>query len=41
MPREVLERWRRHARIVLTNPDLFTPSQRMLAIRFLKQWGAS
>jgi hypothetical protein len=37
---EVIARWRRHSLIVLNNPNLFTPSQRMLAIRFLKQHGA-
>jgi hypothetical protein len=35
----VIARWRRHSLIVLNNPALFTPSQRMLAIRFLKQHG--
>lgn len=39
MPAEVLERARRHAKIVLDNPNLFTRSETMIAIRFIKQWG--
>jgi hypothetical protein len=39
MPRETLERARRHAKIIFAFPHLFTRSETMLAIRFAKQWG--
>ena len=37
--RAILTRWYRQARAVLTDPDS-TESQRRLAWRFLKTWGA-
>ncbi len=42
MPRETLERARRHAKIVKANPDLFTESEHKLVDRFIRQhgWGA-
>ena len=37
--REVLDRARRHCRIIFDNPHLFTRSETMIAILIIKQHG--
>ena len=39
MPTEVLDRARRHAKIIFAFPHLFTRSETMIAILIIKQHG--